>query len=228
MNWKLAVRKSFWSLGLDLVKDQPDNSLPSYMRMLFRDLKIRCVLDVGGHRGEFATGLRTFGYDGRIISFEPVKRNFEHIQRAAANDPLWDVHNVALGSVDSEAEINVTEGTVFSSFLDPVREKVLARETVIVRRLDGILAELVPGEENVFLKMDTQGFDLEVMRGTSSVQDRIPAILTEMSVVPVYEQSPPFTEAMAELKAMGYHPSAMYPVHRHGLKLVEFDCVLVR
>jgi len=228
MRWKLIIRKIFWSLGIDLVKYDPDNSLASYIRMLVRELDIDCILDVGAHRGEFATGLRTFGYTGRIISFEPVTRNFLHLQQIAARDSHWEVHQLALGSEERDAEINITASTVLCSFLDPVTEQVDATETVQVRRLDQLLPELIGEHSRAFLKMDTQGYDLEVVRGASAVLQRIPAILTEMSVQPLYRGSPPFTAALSELEQQGFHPSAMFPVYRDAHKLVEFDCVLVR
>lgn len=230
MNLKYAVRSSFWKLGLDLVKDEPDTSLPSFMRMLIPRLGINCVLDVGAHRGEYARMLRIFGYRGRIVSFEPVAENYAILTELAANDPAWDVRHMALGSEDGEAEINVTENTVFSSFLTPVDERVSARQSVSVRRLDGVFAEVTSGirEPRAFLKMDTQGFDLEVVRGAAGCLGQIPAAQSEMSVVPIYDGSPGFAEALAELESHGFHLSAMFPVLRRGLRLVEFDCVMAR
>lgn len=229
MGWKYAVRRLLWSVGLDLVKDHPDNSLPSYLRMLFRELDIDCVLDVGGHWGEFGIGLRTFGYKGRIVSFEPVAENFELLQRAAARDARWEVHHMAIGSEEGEAEINVTEGTGFSSFLQPIDRGVKAREPVRVRRLDRIFHDIVPPEQRVFLKLDTQGYDLEVMRGASGILDRIVALVTEMSIIPIYEKSTHYVTAMSEFEKLGFHPSAMYAIlNRREHRLMEFDCVMVR
>lgn len=228
MGWKYAVRRAFWSMGLDISKDTPDNSLPSYLRMIFRELAIDCVLDVGAHRGEFATGLRTFGYRGPIISFEPVSSSFKSLQQAASQDDQWEVHNFALGSEDGSSEINITEGTVFSSFLLPVAEKIESRESVQVRRLDGVLLDLLKARKRVFLKMDTQGFDLEVMRGATGVSDYIAAVLTEMSIIPIYNDAPTLADSLAHMQTMGFYPSAMFPVTRRGHRLVEIDCVLVR
>src|SRR5437879_176927 len=88
----------------------------SIVREVFEDLSINCVLDVGANVGQYASQLRSFGYSGWILSFEPVEANFALLQRAASRDPKWRAFPWALGTVDGPAEINVMDATVFSSF----------------------------------------------------------------------------------------------------------------
>ena len=151
-----------------------DHLAREHLLWVIRRLGIDCVLDVGANSGQFAKALRRAGYDGRIVSFEPVASVFADLRAAAASDPGLAGAPVAAGDEDGEAEINVRPGTMSSllpssdfgrSWAPRLRESTV--ETIAVRRLDGLLDDAVSGLSNprVLLKLDTQGFDLAAFRG---------------------------------------------------------------
>ncbi|HEX5506079.1 MAG TPA: FkbM family methyltransferase [Thermomicrobiales bacterium] len=234
------VRKCVRSFGYDLARAKPDRSLGLYLATLFLHLGINCVIDVGAHFGEYGRSLRDNGYDGSIVSFEPVGANFKVLQQQCAHDPRWVAHRCALGGERGTADITVTGSSWFSSFrapsvygIDAFGRQVapVGRETVRVERLDAVFGDCVapiPGPR-VFLKLDTQGWDLEVLRGAAGCLDRIAALQTELAVTPIYEQMPDFQEALASLRPMGFEVGTLFPVsHDPHLRLVEFDCVMLR
>lgn len=210
-----------------------------HLRWLFRRLEIDCVLDVGANTGQFATGLRRSGYGGRIVSFEPVSSVFATLQSAAEGDPDWHVHRMAAGAEDGEAEINVRPGTM-SSLLPSSdfgmgwsdRLKEATSEAVPVRRLDGLIDEAVAGltSPRVFLKLDTQGFDLAAFAGLGARVEDITAMQSELSCVPIYDGMPTMTEQLTAYERAGFALSAIFPVSRdeESLRAIEFDAVLVR
>ncbi|MET0325231.1 MAG: FkbM family methyltransferase [Ilumatobacteraceae bacterium] len=220
----------------------PWATLPDYLHhILFPSFGVNCVLDVGAHRGEFAQTLRDVGYDGAIASFEPVPVSYQALEERAARDDQWRTFAYALGATDDTGRINVMEGTTYSSFRSPRSEGVedyVAWGNVVqgtaeieVRRLETVFEEVTAGiaEPVVFLKMDTQGWDLEVFRGARSCLERIPLLQSEMSVRPIYDRMPDFREALTAYEEHGYAISALYPVGRdQQFRLAEFDCVLVR
>ena len=75
------------------------------------------MLDVGANSGQFAASLRDAGYQGRIVSFEPLSGAFADLERAAASDPLWSCINLALGEENCTAVINVSANSYSSSLL---------------------------------------------------------------------------------------------------------------
>src|SRR5205814_5174916 len=79
-------------------------------------------------------------------------------------------------------------------------------EEVEVRCLDTILATCLDGIQSprIYLKMDTQGFDLEVVRGAESVLARIVALQTEVSFRSIYNEMPGFSESINELQIRGF------------------------
>ena len=215
-----------------------------HLQELFGKLGIDCVLDVGANIGQFHEYLRLFlRYSGRVVSFEPVAELYDTIARLAAADPLWTTRKMALGETDSSVMINVFTERTLSSILDRdeasliamgydkyLRETELARtEAVPLRRLDSVFDEVVNNPNaHVFLKSDTQGYDLNVIRGASKCLHRIAALQVEVSIRQVYKGAPSYLEVLRELSDLGFETTGMFPVQRDPqLRVVNFDCVMI-
>ncbi len=234
-----ALRNYAREKGLELGRSDPDRSLGLFLVTLFRHRGVNCVLDVGAHHGEYGTFLRRNGYKGYIISFEPVGTNFHVLERLCGGDKRWFAHKIALGSTSGTSTINVTSGTNFSSFQTPsaygVREfdKDMAidhTEQVRVERLDAIFTDLLAPitTPRVFLKVDAQGWDLEVLKGAASNLDAITALQVEVSFRPVYEGAPTFFETVPYLGQIGFDVTGIFTVYRdQQLRLGEVDCIMV-
>lgn len=216
-----------------------------HLAQVFGLLNIDCVLDVGANIGQYHEFLRVFlQYTGAIVSFEPVTEMYEHLERQRVGDPLWSLHRLALGDTDTTASINILSERTLSSLLAPneerlrqmgyekyLRETRLERtEEVAVRRLDSIHSEVIPNAASrVFLKSDTQGYDMAVIRGASGCLDRILGLQIELPIREVYSGSPAYVDAMAELKALGYAVTAFFPVQRDStLRVINVDCIMIR
>lgn len=104
---------------------------------------------------------------------------------------------------------------------------------VPLRRLDGLLDEITPEElvdPRWYLKLDTQGFDLEAFAGLGDRVRQIVAMQSEMALLSIYEGMPRLPTALATYEAAGFEVSGMFPVtrERDTGRVLEFDCVLVR
>ncbi len=197
------------------------------------------VLDVGANRGQFAGALRARGYTGRIVSFEPIPEHLAVLRRRSADDPDWMVLPYAAGDADGSAEINEVPGTM-SSLLNASDfgrgwSQRLGRATVRsieVRRIEGLLEQALAGvsDPRVFLKLDTQGYDLIAFRGVGEAVKSLVGLVSEVSCVPIYDGMPRLVEQVAEYEAAGFELAGMYPVtiHQPTLRVIEFDAVMVR
>lgn len=214
--------------------------LAMHLDQLFSKLEISCVLDVGARCGEYGIFLRHNGYRGDILSFEPIKENFKELARAAARDSNWHCFNYALGAEDDTTFINVTKRTHFSSFRQPNSAatslfgegpEVQRSEEVEIRQLDGVL-DTLPRKLNdrTYLKLDTQGWDLEVLKGAQRALGHVAALQTEVSVCPLYEEMPTMEDSLSAIRGYGFVPSGFFPVNLDNsrLSLIEFDYVAVR
>jgi FkbM family methyltransferase len=156
---------------------------------------IDLVLDVGANTGQYAKILRKAGYRGSIVSFEPLSRAFARLARAASHDRRWRVLRVALGARDHEATIHVSGDSQASSLLPMLPRHrqagayfaTVGEERIQVRKLDSIWSDHVPARSRTYLKLDTQGFEKQVLRGAARSLDRVQAVQVEMSIVPLYQ-----------------------------------------
>jgi FkbM family methyltransferase len=166
------------------------------------------VLDVGAHLGEYHDFLRAqVGYRGKIVFLEPIPHNVEQLQTRAKDDTEWVIEGYAFGSSMGQADFNIMARSTFSSFLEPEhsvtqkfkgRNELLRRVSVEVKTLDNIAPNLKKrlGITNIYLKLDTQGFDLEVLKGAEKTLSQFKALQTEASVVPIYKGIPDYASTI--------------------------------
>ena len=207
------------------------------LQWLLETNNVDLVVDVGANEGQFAQRVRRV-YAGEIVSFEPVSAPFARLAQLAHRDPRWSVHQLALGSADATATIHVASDTSFSSLLPANefsrqrfrRSAVLSEEAVCVKRLDEVLAPLLgTTRRHLFLKLDTQGYDLEVFNGLGTQVDQVMVMQSEISLVTIYNGMPRWTEAIDTYERAGLHVAGMFPVTRDGDgRIIEYDCLLVR
>lgn len=246
-NLKMAMAKIARSFGYEVIPTYqlPQAPLAHHLQELFARLEIDLVVDVGAHYGEYARFLRdAVGYAGPILSVEPIGENFKMLKRARESDRNWAGVNIALGPDNTRMTINVTKDTQFASFKMPSQAGLLATgnaqmyanasvertEEVEVLRLDELLTKHCAErpDAKIYLKLDTQGFDLQVIAGIGGWRNRILAMQSEISMMPLYEGMPPYTESVEVFGNLGFDVTGFFPVSRDEmLRVIEFDCTLV-
>ncbi len=228
-------------LGISLHRWPGPHTVLRHLQLMFERLHIDCVFDIGANRGQFAESLRKeIGFDGVILSFEPHPELQGMLREKSAGVPNWHVFSHALGDQPGARNLNLTQVSDNSSFLDPTdygRQTFGERLTlesiceVEVARLDELYAELQSayGFRRPFLKMDTQGFDLKVLEGARGVWPQFCGLLTEAALKKSYADMPDMTETLDAVRAAGFDPTGFFPVATDpDRSLVEVDCVAQR
>jgi len=206
------------------------------LKRIFIDNKIDVLIDVGANEGQFAKDVRNI-FDGQIFSFEPVKSVFDILDKNAVNDKKWQVFNFALGSESKNATINISKHTVFSSLLKTNeycksafgdKSASLSQEEILIKRLDEVLPEIMPDIQNkrIFLKIDTQGYDVEVFKGLGKYLNCVYGVQTEVSLISIYEGMKHWTEGITIFEKAGFAIVGMYSINREKNKVIEYDCLL--
>jgi FkbM family methyltransferase len=218
---------------------ESEEPVHEHLAELFARIEPDCVLDVGANTGQYGAMLRDHGYGGWIVSFEPVAAAFAELARRAGQDPRWRALPLALGAGRERREIAVAEATQLSSFRRftehgrrelPGASAVAGAEQVEVRTLkecwDAELGDLE--KHRPFLKLDTQGWELEVLRGAGDVLERLAGLQVETPVTPIYQDVPAFGQAVEHVIDLGFGLTGVFPVNRDSLlRLIELDCVFI-
>ncbi|MED4585419.1 FkbM family methyltransferase [Brevibacillus choshinensis] len=186
------------------------------------DFSIRCelieyknislVLDVGANTGQYVSSLRQQGYDGKILSFEPLAEEFARLSENAANDPNWNCKQLALGSYSGLREMN-RAGNSYSSSLLPMLDRhvenapdsgYVGKETVSISRLDSLGQDSIGENDRIYLKIDTQGYELEVLKGSERMLQKVEAVELELTVVPLYDRQVLYQQLIQYMDIMGF------------------------
>lgn len=226
---KKLARQVLRGAGLERVRT------PTVAQLLAQQ-RVETVLDVGANEGQFALELRELGYRGRIISFEPIREVFSILHSRAAQDQKWEVHNLGVGAAEEHLTLHVASGSVFSSFKRPgayVRNafsasRIVRDESVQIIRLDAFLAAQ-PDLGRTLLKVDTQGYEEEVLLGAGDRLREFTAIQLELPIAPLYEGQKAWTEMIRYLGDRGFHV-AMAKENSYDwkrMRLLELDVIFV-
>jgi FkbM family methyltransferase len=223
--------------GYDIVRFSGQHTLRSHLAKLIEAYQIDAIIDVGANEGQFGSLVRSLGFKGYIYSFEPVSDAFNKLSSAAEEDNKWQAFNYALGAQTGETFINVSKASFFSSILDANAYAIgrwsnietMHKQKISIKTLDECASQgLFNHNKRLFLKMDTQGYDLEVFKGARAILPHVRCMLSELSLIHIYEGMPGFAESLTAFQATGFHVSGLYPTTRNkDLTLNEVDCVLV-
>jgi FkbM family methyltransferase len=188
------------------------NTLESKRFGILTKHDISVVLDVGANTGQYACEVRRGGYQGRIVSFEPLSAPYQILSRIAERDPRHECRQIALGNSDQIQLMHVSSNLVSSSLFEITDEAVMAcpesaligTEAVKVVRLDTIRDEILRDDDRVYLKIDTQGYEKEVLFGATNALLKAAAIEVELSLVPLYRDQPLLPELWDLLNGLGF------------------------
>lgn len=201
------------------------------LKVLLDRLRITLLLDIGANIGMFAEAVRLMGFTGRIISFEPNPMEYDKLRRRSSCYSEWTAEPYALGGSEGTASLNITGGdSTYSSILTPKNTPPVTHVVPItVHRLDNLWERLIRNTDRVFLKTDTQGYDLNVLQGTGARLADILGLQIELNVIKLYEGSPHYLGVLAFLESSGFLLSALRPIsYNRRLFVQEFDCLAAR
>ncbi len=201
--------------------------------------QIDLVIDIGANAGQFAQELRDdMGYANRIVSFEPLSSAFRSLEEKAKKDKDWQVHHCALGDIDGKGLINISNNIQSSSILEMLPAHLeaapyshyLGQEEIEIHKLDSLFERIASGGRNIYMKMDTQGFETRVLKGAEKSLARIDTIQMEMSLVPLYKDELVFTEMYSLMAGKGYSMISLDPgfTNNENGQLLQVDAVFRR
>ena len=173
------------------------------------------IVDVGANKGQFSMVARRFNPNATIHAFEPMPEAADCLTRIFTKDPGYHVYRYALGENSADQDLHLSRRRDSSSLLPIAQAQVtqfsgteeVGTVTVEVKRLDEVIS--VPMAP-VLLKLDVQGYELQVLRGAEKLLPSITAIYAECSWVELYEGQALIDEVASYLATHGFEQIAQY------------------
>jgi FkbM family methyltransferase len=231
-NIKDAIKKIIQLTGYNLSRFKTTVSPLVYF-------EIDILLDVGANTGIYAMEVRKNGFKKKIVSFEPLSESYKILKENSKNDKNWKVHDrCAIGSKADQIEMNVSKNSVSSSLLpmhtlhsDVSPNSIyIAKDTAKMITLDSIFNEYITDNDKVFLKVDTQGYEKEVLDGVKNSIKYIKIIELEMSTVPLYESQELYQYFFKFLNDNGFNLWSIKPefIDPKNSQTLQFNATFVK
>lgn len=236
---KNLVKRAIRRLGYDLRQYKPVSSESAQLMTILNYHAVNIVFDVGANTGGFGRYLRSIGYAGNIVSFEPMKAAHEALVSATKNDRFWRAATrSAIGKEDGEIEMHIAANSESSSILDMLDAHSAAApesiyigvEKVPLRKLDSLAPEFLKDDSVLFVKVDTQGYEEQVLLGAANTVSHATVLQLELSLVNLYAGQKLMPEMLENLKTIGFDLWGMVPVFadpRNG-RILQMDGIFCR
>ena len=111
---KHKIRKIFNNFGIDIHRFNPEQDFIHQVILAMKNVKIDIVFDIGANLGQFSSEIRSKGYNGKIVSFEPLTIARQKLVKIASKDANWHVHDRSAvgnfdGSIDENGDISYND-----------------------------------------------------------------------------------------------------------------------
>jgi FkbM family methyltransferase len=203
-----AIQQAYQLIRPKAISSSDSDPETRLMAYLYSHLPNRCAVDVGANIGDVSAKLLEVGYE--VYAFEPFPEVFEKLKCRFSASNQFHSYPVAIGSIDETRNFflaqDQTEENIYkdSSLYNSLTKHSMPGDmvfndsiTVPVRSLESLHTSGELPEDIGLVKVDTEGFDLEVLRGMGS--HRYPVVVAEF-----WDAQFPFglSEAFNRLDAM--------------------------
>ena len=167
------------------------------LERLVKDIKApETIIDIGSNKGQFILLMEQIFPNKIVYSFEPIIEMINKQKKFYKYKKNITFHNLALGSSICSKEFLITSRMDSSSFLKVVSNtnksknySVIEKRDIKVSTLDKIfLNEKI--SHPILIKMDVQGYELEVLKGANDLLKKIDYLLLEVSDNEMYQNQP--------------------------------------
>jgi FkbM family methyltransferase len=198
--------------GFEMLRYNKGTSGTLRRKALLERYGVDLAIDVGANVGSYGKEIRENGYIGQIASFEPLSLAFKKLEEAISGDSKWKAYNFALGIEIGAQIINISQNLHSSSILEILETHTKAEQTasyinkeeIQIKTLDSMFGNIRGEAKEIYLKIDTQGFELNVLKGAVNSLKFIDTIQVEMSLQPLYAGQPLYDELFNFLRSYEY------------------------
>lgn len=200
---------------------------------------ISLLFDIGANTGQFALATRRMGFEGKIVSFEPLSGAHNELLELAKGDSSWIVHDrCGLGAKAGFSEINISANSVSSSILPmedshlyaAIESAYVGKEKISIETIERIWGSYVSESDVIGMKIDAQGYESQILEGCGKHINDIQLLQLELSFVPLYEGQDLFFRLTPFLEDNGFTLIDLIPGFRNPKngQLLQCDGIFSR
>ena len=204
---------------------------------MIASLPINTLIDVGASMGDFIGQMKTVKKDLIVYAFEPIPSVYNQLTERFRSDTNCTCYNFAVGDQDGTVQFHANDYTYSSSVLPMtnahLKEFPYTRNVSMIncemRRLDSVLHSSNL-QKPIFIKIDVQGFELQVLNGARDILLNADYVLIEVSFVQLYEGQPLFDEINSHLNQLGlfYSGNVEQLISKSNGKILQADALYCR
>ena len=217
------VKATFFKINRGFCKD---------LLFLKKDLgfNFSAIIDVGAAIGEYSKAAHFIFPESKIIAFEPIPDSFKKLKDVATEVKEMQCFNFALSNEEGEAEFHLNDFSFSSSLLKmtDVHKEIYPfsknEKTVKVKttKLDNIITEI---DGDVLLKIDVQGAEYNVLKGTVNLLKKIAVVQLEVSFLNFYDGQANIEDIINFLKTFGFNAFLQISPSFSNKKLLYTDFI---
>lgn len=183
-----------------------------FQKLSARGLKPQLIVDAGAYQGHWSQFVHTVWPDAKQIMIEANSEKRALLENVA--ESLGATLHMTLLGPDDDVERTFYVMESGSSILEENSPLDRCAKTVTTRRLDSVIPAHTPVD---FLKVDVQGYELEVLRGAPRILSEVQAVLLEVALLQINKGAPLFAEVVAFMKSRGFEVCDVLELHHRPL-----------
>ncbi len=214
-NLKSLIKSYSIRAGWDIIlrKSNPANNSLFQLKKCIDLVLPELILDIGANEGQFIKNIRDIGIDKKILAVEPINKAYLKLCKLRKNKTsLLTCVNAAIGEKNGMTNINISSNSVSSSLLEMKElhkkaeklSQTIDNEEVRMITIDSLLEDYDQTSKNIFLKLDTQGYEWQVLDGAKKSIKRIKGIMCELTLTPLYEGQYLWKDVISRLEEEGF------------------------
>ncbi len=197
----------------------------TYQRLREFGFKPKTIIDIGASHGHWSASVATIFPDARFFMFDALEENRPHLEKLNAPQFIHEICVLAeKPGHERNFSISGTGSSLYSERSNAPRQLAVVR----TKSLDDVLASHQL-EDPLFLKLDVQGAELEILKGGTHTLEHCEVVQMEVAFLKYNEGAPDFADVVLFMNERGFK---MYDiagfVRPTGTHLVQIDALFVR
>lgn len=197
-----------------------------HRKLISKFKNINTFIDVGANVGQFSLLINSLFSKKNVLAFEPIRSEYLIYKKIFKKNKNVKCFNIGLGNKTETKKLYLTKHKDSSSFYKPSLIQnnlfrnidIVSTETIKVKKLSSFLKKL---KKPIFIKIDVQGYELEVLKGTDLNQ--IQYIYLEGSYLKLYENQPLIKDIVKYLSNRNFKLIGEYNLVKKNNKKIQAD-----